>query len=185
MIGIGSVIPRKRLVVTSDSSSRIRISIGGAELDLQGDAAFIDKYDDTIQALLAKLTSLTPSDTQVNTTRQAAMVPPAPLTVGSTAAPALEAGDDFGEVYHRVPRSATNVDKALVAAWFLHRSKEAKVIETRAVSSLLVEQGVRLSNASQAMTNNLNRKFVFKSGGGYRMSREGIEFVERLLNQTN
>lgn len=170
--------------MTSDSSARIRIVLGGAELDLQGEPAFIEKYDETIQALLAKLTSLTPASSGINATRgvgaRVAGVTPAG---GAGAASALVDFEDFGEVLHRVPRSATGVDKALVAGWFAQRAKDGKPFETKDVSALLVEQGVRLPNPSQALTNNVNRKLIFKSGGGYRVSREGIEYVERLLSE--
>jgi hypothetical protein len=184
-MNVVTMILRGRLAVTSDSSARIRIVLGGAELDLQGEPAFIEKYDETIQALLAKLKSFTPERSEINATRGvvAKVVSVAPAGVAG-AAPGLDDPEDFGEVLHRVPRSATGVDKALVAAWFVSRLRDGKPFETKDVSTLLVENGVRLPNPSQAMTNNANRKLIFKSGGGYRVSREGIEFVERLLSET-
>jgi hypothetical protein len=159
---------------------RLRISLGaGAELDLEGGEDLLDKYDEEIRALLAKLNSIPSEPAERDSGMELVQLADTPVATSSVSLEAL----DFGELLHRLPRTATAVDKILVAGWFAQREKGGEPFETRDANRLLLEQGVKLPNPSQSMTNNLRRKHLFKVGNAYRVSRDGQDHVAELLGR--
>src|SRR6266849_5217400 len=92
--------------------SRIRISLGSGELEVEGTDAFVGTYEQDIRTMLDRLREL-------------------PVAVGGGVAAAgngsmsgrpvsplhAETGE-FGEVFHSIPNSATGADQILVAGYF-------------------------------------------------------------------
>lgn len=165
---------------TDNKTVRLRIALGaGAELDLEGDVDLLATYDGEIRALLAKLARKTPTPHESKSAGDDA-VSGAPSSALVTTPDGVE---DFGELLHRLPRTATSVDQMLFAGWFAQRGNGGQPFETKDASRLLLEQGIKLANPSQSMTNNLKRKHVFKVGSGYRISRDGQEHLNELLGK--
>lgn len=151
---------------------RIRVSIGNATLELEGAPDWVAQYDDDLKKMLDRVsaTSLLPLP--------GASVPESPSGPASTS---IRGDEDFGEVLQTLPKGSSATDQMLLAGWFAQQSKPDNAFATRDASALLLEQGVKVGNPSQCMTNNLKAKRVFKvSGGGYRVARAGTEYLSEL-----
>jgi hypothetical protein len=153
------------------TGGRIRISLASGELEVEGSLEFVDRYEKSIKEMLHRL------DEQ-----------PAPRKTrdggGGSSRLAALAGEiaDFGEILHGLPRSATGSDQMLVAGWYAQKSATDDAFTTGDGNKLLVGQGIKLSNASQAMRGNLAAKRVFKvAGDRWRVSKQGEEHLKTLL----
>jgi hypothetical protein len=80
-------------------------------------------------------------------------------------------------------RNGTNSAQILVAGQYAAMAHGDQTFPTAEASRLLVEQGIKLTNPAQSMTNNLKAKRVFKQGKGYKISREGTERINQLLGR--
>src|ERR1035437_5024120 len=150
-------------------TGRIRISLTSAELEVEGPVEFVGKYSDAIGAMLGKLRDQpTPAPTRRGIGTPAEVPGSAGHAIGA------ELGE-FGEVLHALPRSVTGVDHVLVAGYYASQASPDKTFATGDANKLLIDQGIKLSNASQALKNNLAAKRVFKSGRGYKVSKTGEE----------
>ncbi len=154
---------------------RIRISLSAGELEVEGSAEFVAKYDDAIAAMLGRL-----REQPAPALRASGSVKP---QSDSRAVPAgsTELGE-FGEVLHALPKGASGVEQILVAGYYAAQANADKTFSTADANKLLIDQGVKLSNASQALKNNLGSKRVFKSGKAYKVSRTGEEYVQGLIH---
>jgi hypothetical protein len=149
--------------------NRIRIAVGGRELELEGDETFLAAHKETLDVLLAA----------VRAERSGRVSGGGGEVSGS--APALS-GAEFGEQLGALPRSATATDQVLLAGRFAQLASEDNAFATKDANALLLEQSIKVGNPSQCMANNLAAKRVFKVGGKYRVSRAGEEHLASLLN---
>ena len=157
-------------------TGRIRISLTSGELEVEGPIGFVGKYDDAIGAMLARLQ-------EQPTPGPARRATGAPAEAPASPGPGVGAElGEFGEVLHSLPRTVTGVDHILVAGYHASQASPDKTFATGDANKLLIDQGIKLSNASQALKNNLNAKRVFKSGKGYKVSKTGEEYVQSLIN---
>ena len=177
------MLSSQKVDVDTDKSVRLRVALGhGVEFEIEGSPDVLDRYDEVVQQLLGKLSS-----TQVAATpsKELARVSPTAALPAAPVSAVASSGDlpDFGEILHRMPRQSSAVDQILVAAWHVERSKGGQPFSTAEANKLLVEHGIRVANASQSMSNNASRKRVFKTGGGFRVSRDGQDFVKQFLEE--
>lgn len=162
--------------------ARLRISLSAGEFEVEGSAEFVQGYDDLVRQILEKL-----PDSALRTVelvkQTAGDAQAHPEDVSGKAS-----GDDvlpeFGEAIHRLPRDASGTDQILVAAFYASKRSPESLFATVDASKLLVDQGIKLSNPSQSLKNNLVGKKVFKSGKHFKLSREGIDKVRSLLGLT-
>lgn len=152
------------------TEGRIRISLANGDLEVEGSLEFVDRYEKSIKDMLRRLEEL-------------------PVTVKSRKESGAGSGlrrdgdvGDFGEILHGLPKSATGSDQMLVAGWFVQQSSNDSAFTTGEANKLLVGQGIKLSNPSQAMRGNLAAKRVFKvAGDRWRTSKTGEEHLKTLL----
>jgi hypothetical protein len=88
---------------------------------------------------------------------------------------------EFPEALHRLNTSASASDKILVAGRFVQLSSSDKTFSTFEANKLLTDQGVKLTNASQAVSNAQASKRVFKVGKRFRLSQTGEDYVKQLI----
>jgi hypothetical protein len=90
--------------------------------------------------------------------------------------------DSFGEFFSKFPRTLSNVDKMLLASYYLQITTEEKSFNVKDANSLLIEQGVSLSNAGVFNKHNIASKRVFKlSGKNFRVSDTGMDYIKSLI----
>jgi hypothetical protein len=87
---------------------------------------------------------------------------------------------EFGEVLHSLPNSATGPDRMLLAGSYAQLASADNTFSTGEANQLLLGQGVKLSNPSQALKNAIAAKRVFKVGKRYRVSKSGEEHLKSL-----
>ena len=59
-----------------------------------------------------------------------------------------------------------------------------RTFATAEASKLLVEQGIKVSNPSQSLKNNMDGKKLFRVGNRFKISREGQDRVNDLLGRS-
>jgi hypothetical protein len=150
--------------------ARLRINLAEREFEVEGSEAFVKAYAERFDALLARLNK------PAEAAPEAASEPP------PVAAPARRQGTEtFGEVLHHLPKSATDVDRILLAGHFAQRRSPDASFSTGDANELLTEQGIKVGNPSQCVKQNLVAKRVFKHQRRYRVSQTGVDHLRQLL----
>jgi hypothetical protein len=94
----------------------------------------------------------------------------------------LSFGDmSLGELLHHLPRSATDVDRMLLAGHFIQSRSGDTSFGTGEANALLAEQGVKIGNPSQSVKQNVVARRVFRHQRRYRVSQIGIDHLAQLL----
>jgi hypothetical protein len=154
--------------------ARVRISLTAGDLEVEGTEDFVRQYADSIRTLISRLEE---SPIQPLTSQKEASGGPASAPA---AAPAAEKRE-FGEVLHSLPSSASGSDRILVAGRYAQPASGDNTFSTGEANQLLLGQGVKLSNPSQALKNAISAKRVFKVGKRYRVSNTGEEHLKSLI----
>lgn len=150
--------------------ARLRVNLAQSEFEVEGSEAFVRTYAERFDALLDRLGHPARPDKR----------PPAEARPPS--APALSLDDtSLGELLHHLPRSATDVDRMLLAGYVAQARAPDKAFSTGEANTLLTEQGVRIGNPSQSVRQNVVAKRVFRHQRRYRVSQIGIDHLAHLL----
>ena len=152
--------------------ARLRINLAEREFEVEGSEAFVKAYAERFDALLARL------DERGAAEPEAASEPrPAPARAPASA----QGAETFGELLHHLPRSASDVDRILLAGHFAQRRGPDASFSTGEANELLTEQGIKVGNPSQCVKQNLIAKRVFKHLRRYRVSQTGVDHLRQLL----
>ena len=152
---------------------KIQISLGSSELALEGSEDFLNEYQEAIRAMLEELT-----DSLSGGVRQSEE---SGLDIDTAGRESDLMDLEFGQALQLLPRTATGSDQILLAAKFAQHGNDENTFSTREANSLLEMHGIKLSNASQAVKNNIKAKRVFRAGDHFRISRNGEEHLQGLL----
>lgn len=154
--------------------ARVRISLSAGDLEVEGTEDFVRQYADSIRTLIDRLEELPVQ--RVGAQREA-FDTPAPSASTASAAEQRE----FGEVLHSLPNDASGPDRMLLAGSYVQLASADNTFSTGEANQLLLGQGVKLSNPSQALKNAIVAKRVFKVGKRYRISKTGDEHLKSLV----
>jgi hypothetical protein len=149
--------------------AKLRINLAQREFEVEGSESFVRAYAERLDQLLGWLTQ------QTAAVANGASIPARPEGDGPTAP------GTFGELLQRLPRTATDVDRMLVAGYFAQQSGADSGFATGEANHLLTEQGVKVGNPSQCVKQNLLAKRVFKHQGRYRVSQIGLDYLRQLI----
>ena len=155
-----------------EGRARLRINLAARELEVEGSEAFVRSYAERFERLIEQLTS------------GRAEAPPGP------AAAVNGGGNDdqprtFGELMHLMPRTASDVDRMLLAGLYAQGRNREQAFTTGEASGLLADQGIKIGNPSQSLRQNLNAKRVFKHQGRYRVSQIGLEHLRKIIGEVD
>ena len=153
--------------------ARLRVNLAQSEFEVEGSEAFVRTYAERFDALLDRLNGRPADDPPVRAARPAAQLP-------STPPKALDF-DSLGEYLHHLPRSATDVDRVLVAGYVAQSRSTDNSFSTGEANALLTEQGVKIGNPSQSVKQNVVAKRVFRHQRRYRVSQIGMDQLTQLL----
>lgn len=161
-----------------NSNAKIKISLIAREIEIEGTEEFIKSQSDKIDRFLALL---------VHTPMKASVIKPATneeVKVNDL----LKENDDissFGEYFHKLSKTATDLEKILIAGHFAQTKSTDNTFTTREASSLLLEQAVKLPNASTSLKRNVRSKhLIVISKGKFRVSQEGLDYINKLISGT-
>ena len=152
------------------TDTHVRISLSQGEFEIEGTQEYVDTFREVVDALIDRLGSGVSARSK-GTTFQA------------KSSGADEQDTEFAEALLGLPSSVTGGDQLLVASWFVQQSSSDNTFSTAEANKLLVDQGVKLANASQSNANALKAKRVFKVGKRFRLSSKGDDYVRALLGR--
>ncbi|MEZ5932635.1 MAG: hypothetical protein R3F54_11870 [Alphaproteobacteria bacterium] len=164
------------------SRTRLRINLSQGEFEVEGSEAFVERYAQRIDALFAGLKD-----------GRGAEPSPAPALPAETASRSAGAGssngaarngtapEHLGEWLEHMPRSATDVDRMLLAGYYAQLRSGDNSFGTGEANALLTDQGIKVGNPSQCVKQNLVAKRVFKHLRRYRVSQTGLDQLRQLI----
>jgi hypothetical protein len=89
--------------------------------------------------------------------------------------------DVFGEFYTEFRSDITDVDKVLLAAAFIQGRDQDRVFTTKAANQALLDQNIKVANASENVRRLIQTKKAFVvADGKYRVSAVGFEHLNSL-----
>lgn len=87
----------------------------------------------------------------------------------------------FGEFFSEFRSDVTDVDKVLIAGAFSQEQDAERVFTTKAAKQLLMDQSIKVANASESVRRLKESKRVFAvSEGKFRVSAGGAEHLQTL-----
>lgn len=161
------------MTTTTSENARIHVNLTTGELEIEGSESFVAQYADSIESVLERLRNDSPSS--------AVLAPqPTATATGAAPTPASRSGEEpFGEVLHSLS-SKSGTDQILLAGYHIGKISTDGTFSTIDAHKLLIEQGVKLSNASQSLKNNVTAKRAFKVGSRYKVAKSGIDYLKTL-----
>lgn len=156
-----------------EKTARIRINVSAGEIEIEGTEAFVREYVDKFEDLLESL-------------KERPQIRPVPQKMALPEQVSVPAKADmpevFGEYLQRFPKSSTDVDRILIAAYFVQSHDPENFFTTRSANKLLTEQGIKVANASDCVKKSIKTKRVFAlEKGKYRVSQTGIGYINELI----
>ena len=117
-----------------------------------------------------------------------ASLPPAALTAQSKQSQPLlpsaangQLPEVFGEFYSEFQSNITDVDKVLIAGAFAQSKETDRTFSTKTANQLLLDQNIRVANASMSVRRLTETKRVFVvSDGKFRVSAGGFDYLKSL-----
>lgn len=147
--------------------ARLRINLSQGEFEVEGSETFVTRYIERIDALFTRLSD-----------GERALPPPAPAAANAAD---VSPAHRFAVLLEGLPRSATDVDRILLAGYHVQSRSPDKSFGTGEANALLVEQGIKVGNPSQCVKQNLVARRVFRHQRRYRLSQTGIEHLRQVL----
>ena len=153
--------------------ARLRVNLAQSEFEVEGSETFVRTYAERFDALLDRLGHRAQPDEP----------PPARLPPPTVEALSID-NASLGELLHHLPRSATDVDRMLLAGHVAQARSSENSFSTGEANTLLTEQGVKIGNPSQSVKQNLVARRVFRHQRRYRVSQIGLDHLAQLLRPT-
>jgi hypothetical protein len=150
--------------------ARLRVNLAQSEFEVEGSETFVRTYAERFDALLDRLGHGAPLDE-----------PPAAAAQPPRAPQLSLDGASLGELLHHLPRSATDVDRMLLAGHIAQSRSADNSFSTGEANTLLTEQGVKIGNPSQSVKQNVVARRVFRHQRRYRVSQIGLDHLAQLL----
>jgi hypothetical protein len=89
--------------------------------------------------------------------------------------------DHFGEYFTEFRPDISDVDKVLVAGAFVQNKEPERSFTTKAANQLLIDQNIKVTNASENVRRLAQMKRVFVvSDGRFRVSASGFDYLKSL-----
>jgi hypothetical protein len=154
----------------SPSHVQLRVNFATRELEVAGSSKDVREWFERLEALFGNAVSKVGG-------AQGRMesLPAVSSNIGSISE------RSFGEYLLSFPRDVSDVDRALIAGFFIQESDPDRVFATSAVSDILREQGFKLSNPSASVKRNQLASRVFLHGKGrFRVSKDGVDYLAQL-----
>ncbi|TVQ41462.1 MAG: hypothetical protein EA356_00290 [Geminicoccaceae bacterium] len=155
--------------------AKLRVNLQAREFEVEGSEAFVESYGARIEQLLHRLVE------GARTAPEEATAADEPTAVAPAPAAATTDDGGFGAFLHALPRNATDVDRILLAGWFVQAHNAERTFTTADANRHLVDQGIKVGNASQSVKQNLLAKRAFQvQRGRYRVAQPGLQHLTQL-----
>jgi hypothetical protein len=153
----------------SENRMRVRINRSSGELEVEGSETQVTEWWEKLWPQLVE--------------GRADTLPTAvtPRVTSSQSNGHQDVPEIFGEYFSAFRSDVTDVDKILIAASFVQAREPERVFSTKAANQLLVDQNIKVANASQNVRRLTQTKRVFVvSDGRFRVSATGLDHLKTL-----
>lgn len=151
----------------TEARLRVRFNRSACELDIEGTPSLVEAWWTKLSPLLNVPQKQPLVESEHYSAAHAATKQLAPVV--------------FGEYFSRFRNDVTDVDKVLIAGSYVQMQDGDKSFSTSVANQLLLEQNVKVSNASENVRRLIHTKRVFAvSRGKYRVSSTGFEHLDSL-----
>lgn len=158
--------------------ARVRVNLTQRELEIEGSESFVRSFGERLEGLLESLADA--GWAEPLPAAAAAAGNPAPAVPAEPAA--TPAFGTFGEFLTNLPGSATDVDKILAAGLWGQSQAADDCFATGDANKRLLEQGIKVGNASQCVKQSVLAKRVFVvQRGRFRVSQIGRQHLRQLM----
>lgn len=114
--------------------------------------------------------------------RKAAPKAAAKAPATKAAAPAAADVRKFATLLKKLPEKASDVDRLLVAGYYVATTSGDRTFATRDANSLLAAAGAKILNAAQAAKANVTAKRLLKvDRGRFQLTDDGLEYAKKLV----
>lgn len=154
----------------NESRMRVRVNRAAGELEVEGTETQVAEW---WEKLWPQLVEMPPPQTIPKKSKQ-----PLALTAsgGNRDMPEI-----FGEYYAEFRSDITDVDKILIAGSFVQARDAERVFTTKTANQLLLDQNIKVGNASESVRRLTQTKRAFVvSDGRFRVSANGLEHLKTL-----
>lgn len=153
----------------NDNRIRVRLNRSTGELEVEGTEQQVSTWWAKLWPELGAVPAVT---TPGSPMQRVAAVQPG----GNQGIPEI-----FGEYYSGFRSDVTDVDKVLIAGSFAQTQDPERVFTTKAANQLLLDQNIKVTNASENVRRLTQTKRVFVvSDGKFRISATGLEHLKTL-----
>lgn len=154
----------------SEKKLRVRVSRSAGELEIEGSPDDVQTWWDKLWPEISSKSS------------SPAAPPP---SGGGRAIPAQAGNSDipevFGEYYSEFRTDISDIDKVLVAAAFSQSKDPERTFSTKGANQLLIDQNIKVSNASESVRRLIQGKRAFVvTDGKFRISAGGLTHLATL-----
>jgi hypothetical protein len=148
---------------------RIRANRSTGELEIEGSLQVVAEW---WERLWPQLREIAPA---------AAPVIQLPRQSLPTATSNAQHPEVFGEYFSEFRSDVTDVDKVLIAGVFVQGKDPERVFSTKNANQLLLDQNIKVANASECVRRLLHTKRAFVvSEGKFRVSATGFDHLKTL-----
>jgi hypothetical protein len=157
-------------MIMNDTRIRIRANRATGELEVEGPSQAVAEWWDKLWPELGESSSL-------SVVAGLSRLPQSPLpTVANGQLPEV-----FGEFYSEFRPDITDVDKVLIAGAFVQSKEPDRIFSTKTANQLLLDQNIKVANASVNVRRLIQMKRVFVvSDGKFRVSANGFDYLKSL-----
>ncbi len=154
----------------NDTRIRIRANRSTGELEIEGPPQIVTEWWDKVWPELSAASQA--SSTSAPQGQRQTLLP----------IPNTEQNPDiFGEFFTEFRSDISDVDKVLIAGAFVQGKEPDRTFSTKASNQLLLDQNIKVANASENVRRLLQTKKVFiVSDGRFRVSASGLEHLKSL-----
>ena len=154
----------------SDIHIRVRANRSTGELEVEGPSQLVTEWWDRLWPVLSE--GARAPALPVASTQRHGLIPLA----GNSQYPEV-----FGEFYSEFRSDVTDVDKVLIAGAFAQGREPERFFTTKIANQLLIDQNIKVANASENVRRLLQTKRVFVViEGKFRVSAAGLEYLKTL-----
>ncbi|KIL20321.1 hypothetical protein ABE33_18405 [Bacillus safensis] len=170
------------------SNARVKINVRSGELDFEGSEDFVKEQMDQLEAIVDIIAQLyvDDKDNEIEEFIQEERKEVEESKLKTVEINPLDVPDTFGEWQNRFADDTTDLDKALITAYFVQVKSEQNEFKTKEVSDTLKEHGIKLSNPSSSLDRLTEKKLTFqvrKLGKlkFLRVSANGLSYLKTLI----
>lgn len=153
---------------------RVRASRSAGELEIEGSPDLVREWWDELWPDVG-------AESNVPNSAARRSVRSRPSVDGESDLPEI-----FGEFFHEFRSDSTDVDKVLIAGAFVQGKDDDRTFTTKNANQLLIDQNIKVANASECVRRLLATKRAFVvSDGRFRVSSTGLEHLKALRTTAN